>query len=395
MNSKTKKYGLKSLIRQVHLWLGLSSGLIVCIVSISGCLFVFQNEISTITYGKIFFITPRVSAVLSLSELQHKAHVALGSSMPVNFIITYRQPNKAWEFMAYQTNDTALTYFGAVNYFKSVFINPYDGRITGFRDYKYDFFNIVKYVHWSLLLNTKYGQPIVAWATLFFVILLLSGLVLWWPKKWNKKANQQSFTIKWAAKWKRFNYDLHNVLGFYSLLLSLILALTGMTWGFSWFRTLENWTVGGTAKESQGVIIQSIPGNYLKQKKPIDLAYYYMRNKYPAADRIAVTPADNKEGTVNMSAYRGKEIYYDRDDLRFDQNTSKLLKIMVASEKNKGQQLLEMNYDIHVGAIGGLPGKTLAFLISLICASLPITGFYIWWNKRNKHGIDNRESLHC
>jgi uncharacterized iron-regulated membrane protein len=43
-----------------------------------------------------------------------------------------------------------------------------------------------------------------------------------------------------------------------------------------------------------------------------------------------------------------------------------------------------MNYDIHVGAIGGLPGKIVAFIISLICASLPVTGFYVWWGKRKK-----------
>jgi uncharacterized iron-regulated membrane protein len=47
-------------------------------------------------------------------------------------------------------------------------------------------------------------------------------------------------------------------------------------------------------------------------------------------------------------------------------------------------KLLRMNYDIHVGAILGLPGKILMFFASLICASLPITGFYIWWGRRNK-----------
>lgn len=390
MDPPPPKKRLKSWIRQIHLWLGLASGLIVCIVSVTGCLYVFQNEISDITYRKTFFISPRISAALPISVLQQKAQFALGTSMPVNFITTYRQPNKAWEFMAYQINDSSLTYFGAINYFKSVYLNPYDGNITGFRDYKYDFFNIVKYIHWSLLLNTKYGQPIVGWATLLFVILLLSGLVLWWPKKWNKKNIQQSFTIKKATKWKRFNYDLHNVLGFYSLLLALVLALTGMTWSFSWFRTIENWIVGDTVKP-QEEIIHSIPDNYTKQKKPVDLAYYYAYSKYPTADRIAITPAYSKEGPLGISTYRGKEIYYDRDDLQFDQYTGKVLNITLAAQKNKGQQLLEMNYDIHVGAIGGLPGKIIAFIISFICASLPITGFYIWWNKRNKKKL--RSSL--
>ncbi|MBN3661790.1 MAG: PepSY domain-containing protein, partial [Ornithobacterium rhinotracheale] len=42
------------------------------------------------------------------------------------------------------------------------------------------------------------------------------------------------------------------------------------------------------------------------------------------------------------------------------------------------------NYDIHVGAILGIWTKILAFIISLICASLPITGFLVWWGRKNK-----------
>ena len=47
-------------------------------------------------------------------------------------------------------------------------------------------------------------------------------------------------------------------------------------------------------------------------------------------------------------------------------------------------KIMRMNYDIHTGAILGLPGKIFAFLISLLIASLPITGILIWWGKRNK-----------
>lgn len=54
------------------------------------------------------------------------------------------------------------------------------------------------------------------------------------------------------------------------------------------------------------------------------------------------------------------------------------------SEANLGQLLRRMNYDIHTGAILGLPGKILAFLASLVCATLPVTGFVIWWGRRKK-----------
>src|SRR5690606_33090151 len=79
-------------------------------------------------------------------------------------------------------------------------------------------------------------------STLIFVVMLISGLVLWWPKK--KKAKQR-FTIKWNARWRRKNYDLHNVMGFYVMWIALVLALTGLIWGFQWFGVAVYWIAGG------------------------------------------------------------------------------------------------------------------------------------------------------
>jgi len=42
---------------------------------------------------------------------------------------------------------------------------------------------------------------------------------------------------------------------------------------------------------------------------------------------------------------------------------------------------MAMNYDLHTGGVLGITGKIIAFLASLIAASLPITGLLIWWHK--------------
>ena len=81
----------------------------------------------------------------------------------------------------------------------------------------------------------------------------------------------------------------------------------------------------------------------------------------------------NKEG-VNYNTYK----------LRFDKFAGKLLYKKNDTKKDRGETLLEMNYDIQVGAIGGITGKIIAFIISCICASLPVTGFLVWWNKGRK-----------
>ena len=53
-------------------------------------------------------------------------------------------------------------------------------------------------------------------------------------------------------------------------------------------------------------------------------------------------------------------------------------------DKDFGEKVIAANYDIHVGSILGLPTKIIAFIVSLLCASLPITGFMIWYGRRKK-----------
>ncbi|HWK02968.1 MAG TPA: PepSY-associated TM helix domain-containing protein [Puia sp.] len=397
-----KKRRVKYWIGQIHLWLGLASGIVVLIVSITGCLFVFQKEISERLYKKTYFIkAPDLAAsTLPLSLLQLKARNALGTARPINSITTYSQPDRAWEFMAYSSNDSALTYFGVMQYSQSVFLNPYNGAVTGIRDYKYDFFSIVKYIHWSLLLNTDYGQPIVGWSTLIFVLLLITGIVLWWPKKWTRAYKDRSFKIKWGASFKRVNYDLHNVPGFYSLFPALIIAMTGMVFAFRWFSALVYVAASGTTTPPPQAIIKSVRSaadSALVQDSsdsliwihpaiasPMDKAFGLAQEQLPGTRRLGIYPATGAEGTIYVYGYKDGETYYGSDALQFDQYTGRLLHRRNNSEKNRGEKLAEMNYDIHVGAIGGLTGKIIAFIASLICASLPVTGFLIWWGKRRK-----------
>ncbi|HVW59205.1 MAG TPA: PepSY-associated TM helix domain-containing protein [Puia sp.] len=385
-----KKKTIKYWIGRLHLWLGLASGIIVLIVSITGCLFVFQKEISeTIWREKYFVIPPEVPVQQPLSRLQETAQAVLGPDKPINDITTYHDPGRSWEFMAYNINDTALSYFGSVAYYQSVFINPYTGQVTGTRDYKYDFFSIVKSIHWSLLLNTKYGQPIVGWSTLIFVLMLITGLVLWWPKKWTKAMRNRSFKIKWKAGFKRVNYDLHNVPGFYTLIPALIISMTGLVWAFTWFEDMVYGAAAGTTTRPALVNVKSVDSartneDLMSFQHPMSIAFGEALHQLPAAQRLLMIPPAGKGGIIYAYGYKDDETYYGSDALQFDGYSGRLLYRRNNSEKNRGEKLIEMNYDIHVGAIGGLTGKIIAFIAALICASLPVTGFIIWWGRKHK-----------
>ncbi|HEY0274034.1 MAG TPA: PepSY-associated TM helix domain-containing protein, partial [Chitinophaga sp.] len=359
-------------------------GIVVLILCVTGCLFVFSEEIANVVYKSERFVTPG-AGTLPLSTLQQTAQAALGKDQPINYFTTSREPGRTWEFTAYSMNDSAITYAGSVNYYRTAYVNPYTGRVTGVSNDKWEFFHVVKYIHWSLLLNTPYGQPIVGWSTVIFVVLLITGLIMWWPKKWNRKTRDDSFTIRWKARFKRLNYDLHNVLGFYSLLVALVLGLTGMVFAFRWFMAVVYVLASGTttpptpAPALKSQVVTTAPA-----VAGLDLAYQQALQLIPDARRFGVSPAEGKDGVITIGGYRGKETFYNYDDLTFDQYSGKLLYRSNYAQRNRGEKLVSMNYDIHVGAIAGLPGKIIAFMACLVCTSLPVTGFIIWWGKRKK-----------
>lgn len=65
---------------------------------------------------------------------------------------------------------------------------------------------------------------------------------------------------------------------------------------------------------------------------------------------------------------------------RVNRFAGEILKAIGYEDKTAGQKFRELNYELHVGNALGLTGKILVFIVSLIAASLPLTGFLIWSN---------------
>jgi uncharacterized iron-regulated membrane protein len=216
--------------------------------------------------------------------------------------------------------------------------------------------------------------------------MLVTGIIMWWPR--NKSGVKQRFTIKWRARWRRRNYDLHNVLGFYSAWVAIILAVTGLVWGFQWFAQGLYTVTGGEKSLVYAEPVSDTTATYSGEKPGIDKVWDIMRKQYPTAAVIEVHVPENAAASIAANANPDGDTYWQADYRYFDQNTLKEIEVSHVYGKmantNAADKLLRMNYDIHVGAILGLSGKILAFCASLIVASLPITGVYIWWGRRKK-----------
>ena len=200
MSQQQRKRGFKLWIGRMHLWLGLSSGLFVCFLGITGCILAFEREIEDFVQP-YRFTTPQQQQLLPPTQLKAIADQAL--------------PNKKAHSIAYQKGRTTqvVYYNNDPEYYYIVFVNQYTGKVEKVKDMSEDFFRIVINGHYYLWLPPEIGQLILTSATMIFVVLLITGLILWWPK--SKAARKQRFSVKLNARWRRLNYDLHNVLGFY------------------------------------------------------------------------------------------------------------------------------------------------------------------------------------
>lgn len=353
----------KKALYLLHLWLGLCTGLVVFILGITGALYSFSDELKDVFYrDRLYVDVPAGTGPKSFDELLKVAQAKFGSKKKISRVEIQVANNRTYMFRSLKSGV----------YFEKVYVNPYTAQVVFHEDANREFFNVVLSLHRTLLLGDKVGHFIIRWSVIGFVLLLLSGIALWWPSKWKAKVLKAKFKVKWEAKKKRLNYDLHQVFGFYAFIVLLIIALTGLMWSFDLVAEkktkLTSDTTGTMQTASHNQILSKV--NALNKNTA-----YYLYN-IPAA----------KSGTVNVSAYLNADKIHQRIQYRFDRYSGKLLlKGKTFEALPLSDQIKSLNYDLHTGTVIGIWGKILAFIVGLIAASLPVTGFLMWlWRKKSK-----------
>jgi uncharacterized iron-regulated membrane protein len=370
----------KKSILFIHRWLGFTTGLVVFMVSITGCIFCFQDEIQDALYSWRKVAIENKDYVRP-SILKNTAFAKYPGATAT--YIYYFGNNRPAAVLA-DVPKLGLTY---------VYINPYNGKILHAEGLKENFFTEVEYIHLYLLLPAKAGRLVVGISVIIFVILMVTGIVLWWPKR--KTDRKRSFTIKWNGRWRRVNYDLHNVLGFYTTAIVLVLAITGLSMAFE---VVERgiYQTANLGRQYAGEKLYPNSDSLLKRSKSqpvIDRAFSLATNMSAGAQMFLIADNPGKRETINITAYR-KSLHYGYSDFYFfDRYSGKLLKYLPDSKKSTGLKLNDLNFDIHVGQLLGIYGKIMAFLASLISASLPVTGFIIWLGKRKKKKQGNERTI--
>jgi uncharacterized iron-regulated membrane protein len=361
---------MKKIIGWLHLWLGIASGLVVLVVALTGTLLVFEDELEHLFQPSLYYVQPQASKV------------------PVaTLAATAKAKHPGYQLFAVIVEPEAdRTVMVAVRKGKGgkkgktimVAMNPYTGEIIKSMKDEERFFSVVLRLHRYLCMGET-GKIITGISCSIFVFLTISGLILWWPKRQNRK---QRFRVKWDASFKRLNWDLHAVFGFYVNIIVLIISLTGLVWSYKWVNNLIYYSFDGSLKASKNKLPKVTPVQD-SSLAYLDAVLATTNEKLAYTGTISIRMAGDT-AAVSVGKMKRNGIDNVSDFLYFQPGTGKLMEEHFFTNETAGTKARRMIYPIHTGRLFGWPTKILAFIAALTATSLPVTGLLIYLGRKKK-----------
>ena len=366
--SQTKLF-MKKFFIHLHRYIGLIAGLTIFISCFSGAVLSFQNEIRELTYAELYRrpqgehksvlplseLITRVNAQLSEGQIES---VQIPSDTTYNYVFTPSSPERT-----------------------QLYINPYNGNIVGKIDKDTsDIFGFFFRVHRWLLDDSKtWGKQIMGASTLLFVLILISGIVYWWPK--SKRELQARLKVKTGASHLRFWRDLHAAGGIYAVTCLLVMALTGLTWSYPWYRAGVYALFGLETPQKKDKKHDKKEGK--EQEEPIvfdwDRAYSELQ---PRATKDLSLSISQGKGTIARKISFG----YTRanDEYTLDKTTGVITDYLAYDKKPLEMRVKTWIYIIHTGMWAGVWSKALYLIACLLGASFPLSGLYLYIKQKGQ-----------
>ena len=393
---------MKKIFRKIHLCLSVPFGLIITIVCFSGAMLVFENEANEWFRRDLYYVETVKGSPLPMDKLLEKVATTLPDSVAVTGVSISSDPGRAYQVSLSKPRRASL------------YVDQYTGEVKG-KSERSGFFMFMFRMHRWLLDSMNpgnegifWGKMIVGVSTLLLVFVLISGIVIWWPR--TRKALKNSLKITATKGWRRFWYDLHVAGGMYALIFLLAMALTGLTWSFPWYRTafykvfgveVQQRAAQGHEQKSDAQKRNTKLAAHREKKREGNEVRKGERSRRPEnnhSDMYSVTSPfvywqeiydklrrQNPEykqisissGTASVSFNRfGNQRASDR--YSFNTDNGEFTETSLYQHQDKSGKIRGWIYSVHVGNWGGMFTRILTFIAALLGSALPLTGYYLW-----------------
>lgn len=376
------------------------------ILATTGIIYLFKPQLDAAMYHNMMFVQPS-GAMLPYTEQVQSAQVAYP-----NAAVTKFTPNPA----ANRSTEVVVATPAGKNL--AVFVDPYAGQVLGVRDEDRNLQAIARKIHGDLLIG-NWGDYLVELAACWALVLLLSGLYLWLPRK---KVSLLGTLIPrlWSQNKRIFWRDLHAVPGFYGTLLIGFLILTGLPWTGFWGDTFaqvwgrfpdqmwddvpQSTLLTGSLNEHGTLFVP-----WAAEQMPMPLSTFSERDNHAEAN-LAIFVEETTSTTANIrtvlntvvdlalanGAPPGFSVAFPEDEtgvytvsafpndptqevtMHMDQYSGALLASVGWKDYGLVPKAVEMGVSIHMGKYFGLANQLLMLFAALVTVMLSITGAILW-----------------
>jgi uncharacterized iron-regulated membrane protein len=367
----------RKLVTRLHLWLGLPAAGVYLVVALTGAILVYEKDLDRAWHPELWQLDATAPALpldtlLPLAQASAPGYVlkevrlTAGAGQPAEFRFD-RGPH--------------------------VRLDPATGALLGTRARGDSFFGLVERLHTNLVIGSV-GKWIVTVSTVVLLVLLGTGLILWWPKQWRQFKGAVSLALD--RKGRAFHFNLHNTLGFWSAIPLFAMALTGSIMAI---KPLGAALQGG-AREMRPPAALSDPA---LPAAPLAVIATHAAETFPGwqqlrlhAPRAMTASPDNHD----EPAYAGKgknpaqqtwrveavtagtPHEHARSRAWLDPRTAAVLRVDRFADLPLGARLRALARPLHDGSILGRPTQFIVFLGVLMLPVLSVTGVSLWWLKR-------------
>ncbi|MDF3057061.1 MAG: peptidase [Rariglobus sp.] len=368
----------------VHLASGLIAGVVIAIMSVTGVAIAFEEEILAWRDREVSRAAlPQAGAArLTPDELRARS-LREYPDFAVTRIVVPRDPLRACELYAGREGP--------------LYTDPHTGKLRESRAHAlHEFLHELEEWHRWLGLHGKgfaFGRAITGACNLALVILCLTGLWLWFPRTWSRRALRPRLWFSPATTTRARDYTWHHVIGLWSFPVLLVLAVTAVVISYGWAHRLVFTLAGEEAPQSRNFGMMAMPPAIVPapspsaERLPLDRILATAREHFPDARHIGIhfpqpaapgAPPAPLKLDVTLPDFMPSRAYV---PVEMDPYTGEILQAVRFQDRSAGLQARVWMRFLHTGAGLGLPGKIIATLATLASLVLVYTGFALSWRR--------------
>lgn len=388
-----------------HFYAGLFVAPFMIVLSLTGIVYLFKPQLDSLMYSDLLTVKP-THHILSADVQQQRVLGAYPNAPISKYLPPVNAQSSAQFVMKQDGRDVNL------------FIDPYNGRILGTQDARNNLQAMARELHGELMIGTV-GDRLVELAAGWGIVLVVSGLYLWWPR------GRSSAGVLWprlTARGRVLWRDLHAVAGFWGSVALLFMLLSGMTWTGMWGKVYADvwntfpaamWNDVPKSEKQAGELNtasgQTVPWAMENTPMPVSSGDHAEHMNHAGMSSAPASPTITLQRVVDIAKERKIEPGYSitqpktadgvftvsvfADDphndatLHIDQYSGKVLADVRYTDYSAVSKATELGVMLHEGKMFGWLNQLAILFICLMVLLSSVSGIVIWWKRRPQNGL--------